>query len=227
MNRTGEIDISELIEGQRLGLYQISIMVLLGAIMFFDGYDMQVLGYAAPALLKAWHIEKAAFGLAFGAGMTGFMLGATLLGQLGDRFGRKKMILGGALLFGASTAASGLATTLNALFLLRFVAGIGMGGTVPNAIALSAEFAPVKKRATKVSTMYVGYTLGSALSGFIAARYIPLYGWPSVFYIGGITPLLLVPVLALGLPESLRFLALKQACARSDRQNRKASQAGT
>ncbi len=206
----GQIDISELIEGQKLGLYQISIMVLLAAIMFFDGYDMQVLGYAAPALLKALHIEKAAFGLAFGAGMAGFMLGATLIGQLGDAWGRKKMILGGALLFGAATAASGLAGTLNMLFLLRFVAGIGMGGTVPNAIALSAEFAPVKKRATKVSSMYVGYTLGSALSGFIAAKYIPQYGWPSVFYIGGIAPLLLVPLLALGLPESIRFLALKQ-----------------
>jgi len=210
MSRSTEIDVSDIIEGQKLGRYQVSIMVLLGALMFFDGYDMQVLGYAAPALLKAWHIEKAVFGLAFGAGMTGFMLGATLIGQLGDSLGRKKMILGGALLFGASTAASGLAGTLNTLFLLRFVAGIGMGGTVPNAIALSAEFAPFRKRATKVSTMYVGYTLGSALSGVIAARYIPLYGWPSVFYIGGVAPLLLLPVLAFGLPESIRFLALKR-----------------
>ncbi len=210
MSRAAEIDIADLIEGQKLGLYQISIMALLGAIMFFDGYDMQVLGYAAPALLKAWHIEKAQFGLAFGAGMTGFMLGATLLGQLGDGWGRKKLIVSGALLFGVGTAASGLATTLNALLLLRFIAGIGMGGTVPNAIALSAEFAPIRQRATKVSTMYVGYTLGSALSGLIAARYIPLFGWPIVFYIGGIAPLLLLPALAFGLPESVRFLALKQ-----------------
>jgi len=124
--------------------------------------------------------------------------------------GRKKMIVGGALLFGACTAASGLATTLHALFALRFMAGIGMGGIVPSCVALSAEFAPVKKRATKVSTMYVGYTLGSALSGFIAAKYIPLFGWPVVFYIGGIAPLLLAPVLALALPESVRFLALQQ-----------------
>jgi MFS transporter, AAHS family, 4-hydroxybenzoate transporter len=210
MNRAAEVDVLQLIEGQRLGLYQISIMTLLGAIMFFDGYDMQVLGYVAPALLKAWHIEKAQFGLAFGAGMAGFMLGATLLGQLGDSVGRKKMIVNGALLFGVSTAASGLATTLNALFVLRFIAGVGMGGTVPSAIALAAEFAPAKKRATKVSTMYVGYTLGSALSGFIAAQYIPRFGWPSVFYIGGIAPLVLLPALAFGLPESVRFLALKQ-----------------
>ena len=119
------MDVADLIEGQKPGLYQISILALLGAIMFFDGYDMQALGYAAPALLKAWHLDKAAFGLAFGAGMTGFMLGATLLGQLGDSLGRKKMILGGALLFGVCTAASGLVTTLNALFLLRFLAGMG------------------------------------------------------------------------------------------------------
>src|SRR5260370_14715165 len=99
MNR--EVDVSELIEGQKLGLYQISILVLLGAIMFFDGYDMQVLGYAAPALLKAWHLDKAAFGLAFGAGMTGFTLGSTMLGQLGASWGAKKLILGAPLLFGA------------------------------------------------------------------------------------------------------------------------------
>ena len=210
MNRAADVDVSELIEGQKLGVYQIWITVLLSAIMFFDGYDMQVLGYAAPALLKAWNIQKAQFGLAFGAGMTGFMLGATMLGQLGDRWGRKKMIVGGALLFGACTAASGLITTLNALLSLRFIAGIGMGGTVPNCIALLAEFAPAKTRGTKVSTMYVGYTLGSALSGVIAAKYIPLLGWPIAFYIGGIAPLLLLPVLAFGLPESVRFLALQQ-----------------
>src|SRR5579864_2709935 len=208
MKNAAEMDVSRLIEGQKRGLYQISIAVLLGAIMFFDGYDMQVLGYAAPALLKAWHIPQAQLGLAFGAGMIGFMLGATMLGQLGDSLGRKRMIVGGAVLFGACTAASGLAGTLNALFVLRFMAGIGMGGIVPSCVALSAEFAPVKKRATKVSTMYVGYTLGSALSGFIAAKYIPLFGWPVVFYIGGVAPLLLVPFLAFGLPESVRFLAL-------------------
>ena len=210
MKRAAEIDVSELMEGQTKGLYQISIVVLLGAIMFFDGYDMQVLGYAAPALLKAWHISQAQLGLAFGAGMIGFMLGATILGQLGDSWGRKRMIVGGAVLFGACTAASGLVATLNALLLLRFIAGIGMGSTIPSCIALSAEFAPAKKRATEVSTMYLGYTLGSALSGFIAAKYIPLFGWPVVFYIGGIAPLLLVPVLAFALPESVRFLALQQ-----------------
>lgn len=210
MNSAVQMDVSELIEGQKRGLYQISIMALLGAIMFFDGYDMQVLGYAAPALLKAWRVPQAEFGLAFAAGMIGFMLGATMLGQLGDSLGRKRMIVGGALLFGTCTAASGLAATLHALFILRFIAGIGMGGIVPSCIALSAEFAPANKRATKVSTMYVGYTLGSALSGFIAAKYIPLFGWPVVFYIGGIAPLLLAPFLALALPESVRFLALQQ-----------------
>jgi AAHS family 4-hydroxybenzoate transporter-like MFS transporter len=210
MNATACVDVSELIEGQKPGVYQIWITLLLGGIMFFDGYDMQVLGYAAPALLKAWNIQKAQFGLAFGAGMTGFMLGATMLGQLGDRWGRKKMIVGGALLFGVCTAASGLVTTLNALLSLRFIAGIGMGGTVPNCIALLAELAPSKTRGTKISTMYVGYTLGSALSGVIAAKYIPLAGWPIVFYIGGIAPLLLVPALVFGLPESVRFLALQQ-----------------
>jgi MFS transporter, AAHS family, 4-hydroxybenzoate transporter len=208
--RTDQVDVAELIEGQRLGWYQIWIMTLLSAIMFFDGYDMQVLGYVAPALLKAWHLQQAQFGLAFGAGMTGYMLGATLLGQLGDRLGRKTMILAGALAFGACTLACGFISTLNALILLRLAAGIGMGGAVPNCIALSAEFAPAKTRGTKVSTMYVGYTLGSALSGMIAAKYIPLLGWPIVFYIGGIAPLLLLPVLALSLPESVRFLALQQ-----------------
>jgi len=165
----------------------------------------------APALLKAWHLPKTQLGLAFGIGMTGFMIGALMLGQLGDRFGRKVMIVCGAIVFGVFTAATGLVSTVNALFLLRFIAGIGLGGTVPNCIALSAEFAPIKKRGAKVSEIYLGYLVGSALSGLIAAKYVPLYGWPIAFYVGGFIPLLLVPVLMFGLPESIRFLALKDS----------------
>src|SRR5438309_1701423 len=97
--RADQVDVAELIEGQRLGWYQIWIMALLSAIMFFDGYDMQALGYVAPALLRAWHLQQAQLGLVFGAGMTGYMLGAMSFGQLGDRFGRKSMIVLGALVF--------------------------------------------------------------------------------------------------------------------------------
>ena len=208
------IDVETLIEDQRFGRFQASLMFWICAFMFIEGYDMQVLGYAAPAIIKAWHSDKAAFGAVFGAGLGGFMIGATLLGNLGDKLGRKRMVVFGSLLFGLFTLASAYAEGITSLLVLRTLAGLGLGGSIPNAIALMTEYAPVRVRATRVGIMFVGYTIGSALGGFIAARLIPLYGWPSVFVIGGVLPLILAAATSVTLPESVRFLMLKRG--RSD-----------
>jgi AAHS family 4-hydroxybenzoate transporter-like MFS transporter len=204
------VDVGRLIEEQTFGRFQIGLLFWICAFMFIDGYDMQVVGYAAPAIIKAWHSDKAAFGTVFGAGLVGFMLGATLLGNLGDRFGRKIMIVTGALLFGAFTLACAFAQDLTSLLVLRAIAGIGLGGSIPNAIALMTEYAPSRVRATRVGIMFIGYSIGSALGGVIAAQFIPAYGWPSVFVIGGVLPIMLACALALTLPESARFLMLRR-----------------
>jgi len=203
-------DLGALIEGQGFGRFQASLMFWICAFMFIEGYDMQVVGYAAPAIIKAWHSDKAAFGGVFGAGLGGFMLGATLLGNLGDRLGRKRMIVLGCLLFGVFTLASAYATNLTELLVLRAIAGLGLGGSIPNAIALMTEYAPAKVRATRVGIMFIGYTVGSALGGVIAARLMPDYGWQSVFIVGGILPLGIGVLSIFVLPESARFLMLRR-----------------
>ena len=189
MTKAASIDVGALIEGQKFGRFQAGLMFWICTFMFIEGYDMQVVGYAAPAIIKAWHSDKAAFGAVFGAGLGGFMLGATILGNLGDRFGRKRMIVAGSLLFGLFTLASAWADGLTSLLVLRTIAGIGLGGSIPNAIALVTEYAPARERATRVGMMFIGYTVGSAVGGLIAAHLIPSWGWPSVFVVGGVLPI--------------------------------------
>ena len=213
MASAASVDIGTLFEEQRFGRFQAGLLFWICAFMFIEGYDMQVLGYAAPAIIKAWHSDKAAFGGVFGAGLAGFMLGATLLGNLGDAVGRKRMIVIGSLLFGVFTLASAAAQGLTSLLVIRAIAGLGLGGSIPNAIALMTEYSPSRVRATRVGIMFIGYTIGSALGGFIAAQLIPAYGWPSVFVVGGVLPLLLAAGAQVALPESPRFLMLKRGRA--------------
>jgi AAHS family 4-hydroxybenzoate transporter-like MFS transporter len=210
MTNAGAARVGELIEEQKFGRFQAGLIFWICAFMFIEGYDMQVVGYAAPAIIEAWHAGKAEFGVVFGAGLGGFMFGATLLGNLGDKAGRKRMIIAGALLFGLFTLACAFASGLNALLAFRVIAGVGLGGLIPNAIALMTEYAPERVRATRVGMMFVGYTAGSALGGFIAAQLIPAYGWPSVFIVGGAVPILLAAAAMFVLPESVRFLMLKR-----------------
>src|SRR6516164_8739022 len=210
MTKAASVDVGALIEGQRFGRFQTGLMFWICIFMLIEGYDMQVVGYAAPAIIKAWHSDKAAFGAVFGAGLGGFMLGATILGNLGDRFGRKRMIVAGSLLFGLFTFSSAWADGRTSLLVLRTIAGVGLGGSIPNAIALVTEYAPTRERATRVGVMFIGYTIGSALGGVIAAQLIPTWGWPSVFVVGGVLPIAIGFVLLFVLPESARFLMVKQ-----------------
>lgn len=204
------IDVGALIERQKLGWFRIALVFWACAIMATEGYDMQVVAYAAPTIIKEWNVNKAVFGQVFGLGLFGYMLGATMVSNLGDRIGRKKLIIGGCLLFGAFTVASGYASHLTVLLVLRFIAGIGLGAAIPNTVALVAEYSPAHSRAMTIGITFIGYNLGGAIGGVIAARYIPSFGWPFVFYVGGYAPIVLAAVLTLALPESVRFLALRR-----------------
>lgn len=204
----GPIDLVALIEDKCANRFRVSLVIMTCAIMLLEGYDIQVLAYAAPSIIKAWNVNRAYFGPVFGFSLFGYMLGATLLSNLADRLGRKKIILSGILVFGVFNLASAFAHTLTVLLILRFLAGIGLGASIPSTIALAVEYFPARARATVIGVMFVGYTVGAMIGGFIAARLIPQYGWPSVFYIGGLLPLALAAFLLFLLPESVRFLAL-------------------
>src|SRR3974377_2332482 len=150
MADSGVAGVGQLIEEQKFGRFQAWLMFWICAFMFIEGYDMQVIAYAAPVIIEAWHSSKSEFGTVFGAGFGGFMLGATLLGNLGDKLGRKRIIVAGSLLFGVFTFVSAFATGVCSLLVLRMLAGLGLGGSIPNAIALMTEYAPVRARATRV-----------------------------------------------------------------------------
>ncbi|HYD61533.1 MAG TPA: MFS transporter [Noviherbaspirillum sp.] len=210
MKSENPVSVGDAIDGAPFGTMQKMIVLLCALVALLDGFDTQAIAFVAPALSSAWNLQPSSFGAVFGAGLAGLMLGALIFGPIADRVGRKSVILVTTLLFGLLTLATASATSLNEVLVLRFLTGLGLGGAMPNIIALTAEYAPARLRATMVSVMFCGFPLGAVLGGFASARMIPVFGWPSVFLVGGIIPILLLPVLAFALPESLRFLSTKK-----------------
>ena len=204
----GEIDVADFIDQQPVGRFQLKLLLTCAAVLFLDGFDTQAIGYVAPVLAKEWGLTKGALGPVFSAGLFGLMIGALLFGPLADRIGRKRIIIASTLAFGIGALITAFVRDVETLLVVRFLTGLGLGGAVANAIAMTSEFNPRRRRATMVMIMFCGFSVGAALGGVLAAALIPQFGWRSVFVIGGIAPLLLVPILALRLPESVRFLAL-------------------
>ena len=209
------VDVAGFIDQQPVGGFQIRLLLTCAAVLFLDGFDTTAIGYVAPSLAKEWGLSKGALGPVFSAGLFGLMIGALILGPLADRIGRKKIIIFSTLAFGIGTLATAFIQDVNTLLVIRFLTGLGLGGAMPNTVAMTSEFNPHRRRATMVMIMFCGFSLGAALGGLLAAALIPQFGWRSVFVVGGVAPLLLVPILAVRLPESVRFLALTgQANAR-------------
>jgi MFS transporter, AAHS family, 4-hydroxybenzoate transporter len=185
---------------------QAIVAVLCGMVALMDGFDTQSIGYVAPSLIQSWHIPRAALGPVFSAGLIGSLLGAILLAPLADRFGRKPVLIGCTLVFGLGALASSLATSVLPLSALRMATGLGMGGAMPVAISLTSEYMPMRLRSSLVTVIYCGFSVGAALGGVAANRFIDRFGWQSVFIIGGLAPVVLVACMAFWLPESIGFL---------------------
>jgi AAHS family 4-hydroxybenzoate transporter-like MFS transporter len=207
-NAAPAIDVVDFIDNQPVGGFQIRLLVTCAAVLFLDGFDTQAMGYVAPALAKEWGLSKAALGPVFSAGLFGLMIGALVFGPVADRVGRKKVIILSTLAFGIGALLTAAVQDMTMLLVIRFLTGLGLGGAMPNAIAMTSEFNPQRRRATMVMIMFCGFSVGAALGGMLAAGLIPYYGWRSVFIVGGVAPLIMVPILVFKLPESVRFLAL-------------------
>jgi AAHS family 4-hydroxybenzoate transporter-like MFS transporter len=220
------VDVQAVIDAQPVSPLQKRLLFLCFLVIAIDGFDTAIVGFIAPAIRAEWRLPVTALGPLFAAGLFGLMLGAFAVGPLADRHGRKAMLVASMIVFGAASLASAYSAGLASLIVLRFVTGLGLGGAMPMTITLASEFCPAPRRSSLVTLMFCGFTLGSAMGGFIAAQVLPSYGWRVLLAGGGIAPLLLAPVLVMLLPESVRFLVTKLAAANGAAQGRIAAVLG-
>ena len=193
----------------RLRGFQLLIILLCAGILFMDGIDAQATSYAAPSLRADWKLNPGQLATIFSSSLFGILLGALFVAPLADRFGRRPVILLCTLAVGVFTLATGFAGDQPTLLVLRFLTGLGLGGAMPNAIALTSEYAPPRRRGVIVSLMFSGFTLGAITGGLISHEAVPEYGWRAVFLVGGVLTLAFVPLAFWGVPESVRFLRTK------------------
>jgi len=209
MARATVLEVGRFIDEQPYSRYQLLTAAMCSALVFTDGFDAQSMGFVAPALAAQLHLTRAALGPLLSSGLFGMMIGALIFGPMADRFGRKPIIVISVFLFGILSLLTATATTPQQILIYRLLTGLGLGGAMPNAIALTGEYTPKRFRATGIMTMFVGFTLGGASGGFVAAGLISRFGWQSVFVVGGIFPCIAAALALAFMPESIRFLVLK------------------
>lgn len=199
-------DIGAILDEGRLSRFQIVVLLLCFLVVLVDGFDTAVIGYIAPALRKEWALQPSQLSAVFGAGLFGLMCGSFLLGPVADTIGRKKVLLLSVVVFSLGTFVSAQSQSIGMLTALRFITGIGLGGAMPTCITLSSEYSPARHRMLMVTLSFSGFTTGLALGGELASHVIPVFGWRGLLMLGGAMPLVLLPLLAWRLPESVRFL---------------------
>jgi AAHS family 4-hydroxybenzoate transporter-like MFS transporter len=204
------IDVSQVIERQKLSRFLVSLVIISWIITFFDGFDSNVISFAAPYFGAEYHLSRVQLGNVFSMGLLGTLIGGFIFGYVGDRIGRRPAVIFATAAFGVLTMCFALADNYWSLFGLRLINGLPLGGMLPLAWALNIEYAPKRYRATIVTVIMMGYSLGTALGGPIAIWLIPKLGWKALFIVGGVASLAGALALFLMLPESIRFLAAKR-----------------
>jgi AAHS family 4-hydroxybenzoate transporter-like MFS transporter len=201
------------LESQRIGGLQLRVAALCTLVQICDGYDLNSVAWAVPSLIHEWHLPPSMFTTAFLWSSIGILVGALSAGPIGDRFGRRPLLLASLTIFGFASLLSAAAGSLGTLSLWRFFTGLGIGGGFSGAAALTGDYAPHRLRATMIMATFTGAPIGGFVGGQIVAVLLAQFGWPVIFVLGGVFPLVLVPALALWLPESPRFLAAKATLA--------------
>lgn len=209
-----KINVSEQIDDGKIGGFQVGIFILCGLCLMLDGFDVQAIGYVAKSLFADWHIPNAA-GRVVSSTLVGVLIGSIGLSMLADKFGRRPVLIAASLYFSVLTLLTTQVHTLDALLGIRFLAGIGLGGIMPNAVALVGEYSPRRSRVSIMLIVGNGFTAGAAIGGVIASWLVPAYGWKSVFYAGGILPLVIGLSMLFWLPESLQFLVQQGNAAKT------------
>jgi len=203
------VDVDATLDAIRFSGLPALVVFCTATILVLDGLDIQVIAFAAPSLAAEFGVERSALGPVLAAALVGIAVGGFGVGPVGDRWGRRFALLASTTLFGAATLAAATATNLEVLTVWRFVTGIGLGGALPNATAMMAEFAPPKWRSQAIAAAIVGVPVGGMMGAAAGAEIVPLYGWRTMFVIGGALPLIAAAVMYFVLPESPRYLAAR------------------
>ena len=208
--RGGVLDASHFIDTHKIGRLQILVAVFGALVLFVDGFDTQVIGYITPQIAREWHIPRNLLGPIFSSGLTGLLVGYLLVAPLSARVGHKLIMIGSCLAFGALTFLTSSASNVWVLMIFRFVTGIGLGGAIPSAVALTGEYCPQSWRSSFITFIYAGISLGQLSAGLVSSALLARFGWPSVLWVGGTLPILLAVAIWLAAPESLEYLINKR-----------------
>jgi len=203
-----QIDIHKLADEARFNRFHGLVLFWCALIIIFDGYDLAVVGIALPSIMKDLAVDPTRAGFMISSALFGMVFGAISLGTIADRIGRRKTMAICVVMFSVFTAAAGLARDPVTFGIARFLAGIGIGGVMPNVVAHMTEYSPRKIRATLVTLMFSGYAVGGVVAAILGKGLIETYGWQSVFFAAGL-PVILIPLILRSLPESMPFLLAK------------------
>ncbi len=206
------VNVTEIIEGARLNRFHLRVVVLCALLVAVDGFDLAAISYAANDFVKYLGVSRALMGTVFSAGFVGLTLGAMTFGLVGDRWGTRRTFVLCSLVFGAFSLATAAATSLTALLAFRAIAGWGLGGATPLAVAISTDYCPRRLRVPLTMIMYISLTLGNIVAASTYG-FISVFGWRTVFILGGVVPILLAPLYLWQMPERIEYLVMKRAPA--------------
>lgn len=206
-NHTRILNVGDIIDSRPMSRFQVRTLLLGGLVLFTDGFDGQAIGYLAPSIAEGTNIPVETFGPIFSASLIGLMIAAMLAGPIADRWGRRWPIIFSTLALAFFSFLTAHAASFNQLLMFRFFTGLGLGGALPNVVALSSEFVPRRLMAILVAALFCGLPLGGFICGMVSSAMLPVWGWQSVFYLGGVLPLIVSILLILLLPESVQFLS--------------------
>ncbi len=196
------IDLHKLADNARFNGFHRGVLLWCALIIIFDGYDLAVAGIALPSIMKQMGVSPTNAGFMVSSALFGMMFGAIFLGTIADKIGRRRAIAICIALFSVFTAAAGFTSDPVSFSVMRFLAGLGIGGVMPNVVAQMTEYSPRKIRSTMVTLMFSGYAVGGMLAAVVGKGLIESYGWQSVFLAAGL-PVLLIPVILKSMPESM------------------------
>jgi MFS transporter, AAHS family, 4-hydroxybenzoate transporter len=205
-NTANNIEISQLIDHRKLSSLQVTVIILSALVVWLDGYHIQSMALIVPTLSVQWGIKSDEFGLVLASALLGIAIGGVFLAPLGDRFGRRILLIVSVVFLGLASIGTSFSSNTMQLLVWRFLTGLALGASLTNATALTSEYLPGKRRAALVTLMFSGVSIGAFTSGFVAPVIIEHFGWKGMFTIGGAIPLLLSVLLAAAIPESIKLL---------------------